>query len=91
MPIDYGNIRQVLGIRVEIVNGSGSHLIELELKYNTMQGWQSSGYQTYIYQTRPKIVYKVLDNLIKRRLVKKEVYREIRARVKSLEKMLISG
>lgn len=81
MSIDYTIISKDADIWVKETKGSGTPLISLILTSS-----KKFGQQEYIYSAKPKEIYEILEELLRKGLVEKEKYERAKSQVVELEK-----
>lgn len=85
MSIYYEGILNVQEITASIGKWLDKPLIDFRLKYTTLLGKP----QELVYPTQPKAVYVVLDELLKRCLIKESQFKDIRSKIEGLEQDLM--
>ena len=86
MSFDYDVISEDVGIKVQITKGSGNPLTNL-----TLISAKETGKQEYVYPTSPQEAYRIIEELLRRKLICESRFAETNKEVKDLEDKMHSN
>ena len=87
MPIQYDNIKDVIGVNVGVLKDNGRTLITLVLKYTTKTGEQASGFQEYVYVLTHEDLRKSLQELSRKEIINSYWSNEIETQMIDLKSL----